>query len=157
MFQYLLTVTAWDAFRHRFRSPIRNSVEMNLGEKENLPWKSFPAPAPLEVLYLFYFLFIYFLVFRDRVSLCSPGCPGTHSVDQAGLELRSACLYLPSAGIKGVRHHCPTRAFLLHLFCVSGLRSALFYSVKNGVCKSEIGLISVSPLSPTYSSQKQKT
>ena len=34
-------------------------------------------------------------VFRDRVSLCSPGCPGTHSVDQAGLE---------SAGIKGVRH-----------------------------------------------------
>ena len=28
-----------------------------------------------------------FLVFRDRVSLCSPGCPGTHSVDQAGLQL----------------------------------------------------------------------
>ena len=28
------------------------------------------------------------LVFRDRVSLCSPGLPGTHSVDQAGLELR---------------------------------------------------------------------
>jgi hypothetical protein len=25
------------------------------------------------------------LVFRDRVSLYSPGCPGTHSVDQAGL------------------------------------------------------------------------
>jgi hypothetical protein len=29
------------------------------------------------------------LVFRDRVSLCSPVCPGTHSVDQAGLELRN--------------------------------------------------------------------
>jgi hypothetical protein len=29
------------------------------------------------------------LVFRDRVSLYSPGCPGTHSVDQAGLELRN--------------------------------------------------------------------
>jgi hypothetical protein len=29
------------------------------------------------------------LVFWDRVSLCSPGCPGTHSVDQAGLELRN--------------------------------------------------------------------
>jgi hypothetical protein len=27
--------------------------------------------------------------FLDRVSLCSPGCPGTHSVDQAGLELRN--------------------------------------------------------------------
>jgi hypothetical protein len=29
------------------------------------------------------------MLFRDRVSLCSPGCPGTHSVDQAGLELRN--------------------------------------------------------------------
>jgi hypothetical protein len=29
------------------------------------------------------------LFFRDRVSLYSPGCPGTHSVDQAGLELRN--------------------------------------------------------------------
>ncbi|GAB1287637.1 Acid-sensing ion channel 5 [Apodemus speciosus] len=27
--------------------------------------------------------------FKTRVSLCSPGCPGTHSVDQAGLELRN--------------------------------------------------------------------
>jgi hypothetical protein len=27
--------------------------------------------------------------FRDRVSLYSPGCPGTHFVDQAGLELRN--------------------------------------------------------------------
>jgi hypothetical protein len=33
----------------------------------------------------FFFFFFFFLVFRDRVSLCSPGCPGTHSVDQAGL------------------------------------------------------------------------
>jgi hypothetical protein len=36
-----------------------------------------------------------FLFFRDRVSLCSPGCPGTHSVDQAGLELKEICLPLP--------------------------------------------------------------
>jgi hypothetical protein len=45
--------------------------------------------------------------FQDRVSLCSAGCPGTYFVDQAGLEeiRKSACLYLPSAGIKGVRHH----------------------------------------------------
>jgi hypothetical protein len=27
--------------------------------------------------------------FRDRVSLCSPACPGTHFVDQAGLKLRN--------------------------------------------------------------------
>ena len=32
---------------------------------------------------------LFVLVFRDRVSLYSPGCPGTHSVDQAGLELRN--------------------------------------------------------------------
>jgi hypothetical protein len=40
-------------------------------------------------IHLFIYLFIYFLVFRDRVSLYSPGCPRTHSVDQAGLELRN--------------------------------------------------------------------
>jgi hypothetical protein len=34
-------------------------------------------------------LFFVFCFFRDRVSLCSPGCPGTHFVDQAGLELRN--------------------------------------------------------------------
>jgi hypothetical protein len=37
---------------------------------------------------LFLISFFFFLVFRDRVSLYSPGCPGTHFVDQAGLELR---------------------------------------------------------------------
>jgi hypothetical protein len=35
------------------------------------------------------FCFFLFLVFRDRVSLCSLGCPGTHFVDQAGLTLRN--------------------------------------------------------------------
>jgi hypothetical protein len=28
-------------------------------------------------------------VVQDRVSMCSPGCPGTHFVDQAGLKLRN--------------------------------------------------------------------
>jgi hypothetical protein len=41
-----------------------------------------------ELFLFFVFCFVVF-VFRDRVSLCSPGCPGTHSVDQAGLELRN--------------------------------------------------------------------
>jgi hypothetical protein len=57
--------------------------------------------------------------FQDRVSLCSPGCPETNSVDQA-------CLCLPSAGIKGVHHHaqpprfyhCCSLFFLLHLAAV---------------------------------------
>jgi hypothetical protein len=37
---------------------------------------------------LFVFCFVFcFMFFQDRVSLCSLDCPGTHSVDQAGLEL----------------------------------------------------------------------
>lgn len=43
------------------------------------------------------------------VSLCSLGCPGTQSVDQPGLALRSTCLYIPSAGIKSV---CETLGFI---------------------------------------------
>jgi hypothetical protein len=39
-------------------------------------------------IHLFVCLFVCF-VFQYRVSLCSPGCPGTHFVDQAGLELRN--------------------------------------------------------------------
>jgi hypothetical protein len=34
--------------------------------------------------------------YLKQVSLCSPGCPGTCSVDQAGLELTEICLLLPS-------------------------------------------------------------
>jgi hypothetical protein len=52
------------------------------------------------------FVVVVVVVFRDRISLCSPGCPGTHSVDQAGLKLKIR-LPLPTAGIKGVGHHCP--------------------------------------------------
>jgi hypothetical protein len=36
---------------------------------------------------LFLSLSLFFLVFRDRVSLYSSGCLGTHFVDQAGLKL----------------------------------------------------------------------
>jgi hypothetical protein len=44
----------------------------------------------LLLLVFFFFLFFCFFFFsRDRVSLYSLGCPGTHFVDQAGLELRN--------------------------------------------------------------------
>jgi hypothetical protein len=46
----------------------------------------------LVVVFLFCFLFsfvVVVVVFQDRVSLYSPGCPGTHFEDQAGLELRN--------------------------------------------------------------------
>jgi hypothetical protein len=32
---------------------------------------------------------IFFFFFGDRVSLYSPGCPGTHFADQSGLKLRN--------------------------------------------------------------------
>jgi hypothetical protein len=41
------------------------------------------------MLKLFVCLFVFVFVFRDRVSLYSPGCPGTHFVEQAGLKLRN--------------------------------------------------------------------
>jgi hypothetical protein len=41
--------------------------------------------------------------FRDRVSLYRPGCPGTHSVDQAGLELRNPPA--SASQVLGVSHH----------------------------------------------------
>ena len=43
----------------------------------------------LFVFVCFLFLFL-FLFFRDRVSLWSPGCLGTHSVDQAGFKQRNS-------------------------------------------------------------------
>jgi hypothetical protein len=38
-------------------------------------------------LFLNYYYFLF--LFPDRVSLCSPGCPGTHSLNQVGLKLRN--------------------------------------------------------------------
>jgi hypothetical protein len=36
--------------------------------------------------------FLFFFFCRDRVSLCSPGCPGTHSIDhQKQVEEENAC------------------------------------------------------------------
>jgi hypothetical protein len=45
--------------------------------------------SPSPSCWSFFFLFCFVLFFRDRVSLYSPGCPGAHFVDQAGLELRN--------------------------------------------------------------------
>jgi hypothetical protein len=39
--------------------------------------------------FVLFFVCLFVCLFQDRVSLCSPGCPGTHSVDQAGLKLRN--------------------------------------------------------------------
>lgn len=44
------------------------------------------------------------------------GCPGTHSVEEAGLELTEIYLPLPpECEIKGVCHHCPTNASIVYI------------------------------------------
>jgi hypothetical protein len=50
---------------------------------------NFLLPRENKINYFFFFFFFFFWFFRDRVSLYSPGCPGAHFVDQAGLELRN--------------------------------------------------------------------
>ena len=60
-------------------------------------------------------------VFQDRVSLCSPGFPGTHSVDQTDLELRdlpasaSLVLCLIKVGIEGSTSMAPLRFSILNI------------------------------------------
>ena len=74
---------------------------------------------------------VFVVVFlRDRVFLYSPGCPGTHSVDQAGLKLRnmpaSACQVL---GLKV----CPTTAWLFDTYCwIWGLPWSVVYILSEG-------------------------
>jgi hypothetical protein len=73
--------------------------------------------------YLGFFSSLLFFIFRDRVSLCSPGCPGTHSVDQAGLELTEMHLPLPpSAGIKGVHYNYPAHQEIFKLIQPSSIQ-----------------------------------
>jgi hypothetical protein len=87
-------------------------------EKSIMLWGSEATPFSSSNYYHYYLLL--FCFFRDRVSLCSSGCPGTHFVDQAGLELRNPPASAPpspppSAGIKGVCHH--------RLACINYIKS----------------------------------
>jgi hypothetical protein len=61
----------------------------------------------------FFFLFCFVLFFWDRVSLYSPGCPGTHSIDQAGLQLRN--LPASASQVLGLKA-CATTARLWDIF-----------------------------------------
>ena len=62
-------------------------------------------------LFVFFVLFCFvFCFFQDKVSLWGPGCPGTHSVDQAGLERRN----LPASASQVLRlQACTTTAWLV--------------------------------------------
>ena len=73
-------------------------------------------PWPQNTLILLFsalFLFVFVFVFWDRVSQCSPACPGTHSVDQPGLELRN--LPASASQVLGLKA-CATTARLSYLF-----------------------------------------
>jgi hypothetical protein len=55
-------------------------------------------------LFLFLFLlYLFIYLFFDRVSLCSPGCPGTHSVGQAGLKLRNLPVSASASQVLGLK------------------------------------------------------
>jgi hypothetical protein len=64
------------------------------------------------------------LAFWDRVSLCSSGCPGIHSVDQVGLELRNPpASAFQVLGLKA----CATTAWQFHSFLpVSSSRHSVY-------------------------------
>jgi hypothetical protein len=65
-------------------------------------------------LFVCFFVFFFVLVFRDRVSPCSPGCPGTHFVDQAGLELRNQ--YASASRMLGLKACTTTPCFFFFFF-----------------------------------------
>ena len=71
------------------------------------PFSPQPQQAPVATWFFLFWLF----GFWDRVSLCSPDCSGTYSVDQAGLKLRNP----PDSAsqVLGVCHHCPAPFFLV--------------------------------------------
>jgi hypothetical protein len=64
-------------------------------------------------LCLFVFVCLFVLFFQDRFSLCSPGCPETHSVDQTGLELRN--LADSTSQVLGLKVCAITAQQVLHL------------------------------------------
>jgi hypothetical protein len=80
------------------------------------------------VIIIIIIIIIINLVFRDRVSLYSPGCPGTHFIDQAGLELRNPpASASPVLGLKV----CTTTPGLFHYFYLFILLVILFIYISN--------------------------
>jgi hypothetical protein len=80
-----------------------------------------PQNHCLFVCLFIYFVFVFF--FRDSVSLCSSDCPGTHYVDQAGLELRS--LPASASQVLGLKACATTSGQILFNFCFPSLHVSL--------------------------------
>ena len=86
-----LPSSSWDLVS--FFLFLNQNLEETLSDfilRTNVSFKIFLTLQPQTPFIKTSFLFCFVLfVFWDRVSLCSPGCPGAHSVDQAGLKLRN--------------------------------------------------------------------
>ena len=68
--------------------------------------------------------------FRDRVSLYSPGCPGTHFVVQAGLELRN--LPASASRVLGLKACAITPGFnmsFIYLYFCSNMVLSFTYKI----------------------------
>jgi hypothetical protein len=75
---------------------------------------------------LFVFLFVLFCFVWDRVSLCSPGCPGTSSVDQSGLELRNLTAF--ASQMLGLKMCTNTAQLLKCFYCKKKSTEVLRFS-----------------------------
>jgi hypothetical protein len=63
------------------------------------------------VLSITFHLVLLLFFFQDKVSLCSAGCPGTHFVDQAGLELRN--LPASASQVLGLKAYTTTARLII--------------------------------------------
>jgi hypothetical protein len=86
-----LACAMWDCRKRKRKRKKKGRENLAKAETVSQVWYQLELQENLSRLVRFFFVFLgfFFVVFRDRVSLCSSGCPGTHFVDQASLELRN--------------------------------------------------------------------
>jgi hypothetical protein len=78
-------------------------------------------------LSLLLFFFFGFGFFQDRISLYSPCCPGTHFVDQAGLELRNLSASASASQVLGSKA-CATMPSEFAPFLINFIYGGFFYN-----------------------------
>lgn len=122
-------VTAW--FYSQISSfPSTTCKRGHLSEEKIIFWH--PYKKRVQILYsdlhvCFCARCFYYCLFRDRVSLCNPACPGTHHIDQDGLKLTEISAFAPlplgisSTGMKGTMtlYAQPDPLWIRGAFCVS--------------------------------------
>jgi hypothetical protein len=106
--------------------------ELNSGplEEQSVLLTTEPSlQPPASAFFLFVFVFVFFFVclfcfFETGFPLCSPGCPGTHSVDQAGFEIRN--LPASASQVLGLKA-CTTTARLITTVLSTQTRKSFCY------------------------------